>query len=88
MAQLDRFIKTEVDDVSDDPSKVRELPFDLDTAIRVLRQAGFYDHAVYLAKRYEEHEVYLRIQLEDACDYKGALQYIRKLGPVAVSPRP
>ncbi|KAF8699748.1 hypothetical protein AX14_000902 [Amanita brunnescens Koide BX004] len=57
-----------------------ELPFDLDTAIRVCRQAGYFEHASYLAKKYEHHEDYLRIQIEDAGNYKEALQYLRVLG--------
>jgi len=61
-----------------------ELPFDLDTAIRVCRQAGYYEHAVYLAKKHGKHEDYLRIQIEDAHRYKDALDYLRSLGPAAV----
>ncbi|KAH7890168.1 hypothetical protein F5I97DRAFT_645537 [Phlebopus sp. FC_14] len=43
----------------------REPPFDLDTAIRVCRQAGFFEHAAYLAKRWGRHEDYLRVLVED-----------------------
>lgn len=57
-----------------------ELPFDLETAIRVCRQAGYFEHASYLAKKHERHEDYLRIQIEDAGNYKEALQYLRVLG--------
>lgn len=53
-----------------------ELPFDLETAIRVCRQAGYFSHAAYLAQRYGEHREYLRIQIEDAKDYKDALMYV------------
>jgi len=59
------------------------LPFDLDTAIRVCRQAGYFEHASYLAKKYERHEDYLRIQIEDAGKHKDALLYLRKLGTEA-----
>lgn len=83
-ARLDNFIKTETSR-SGDKGESQELPFDLDTAIRVCRQAGFYEHAVYLAKKYQRHEDYLRIQLEDAKDYEDALGYIRQLGPKMVS---
>jgi hypothetical protein len=68
-----------------DGEETEELPFDLVTAIRVCRQAGYFEHASYLAKKYERHEDYLRIQIEDAGSYKEALQYLRKLGPEAVS---
>ncbi|TFK36435.1 hypothetical protein BDQ12DRAFT_686883 [Crucibulum laeve] len=75
--RLDSFIKTESRKDSE------ELPFDLDTAIRVCRQAGYFEHAGYLAKKYERHEDYLRIQIEDAGKYSEALAYLRKLGPEA-----
>nr|XP_019013036.1 vacuolar membrane protein [Kwoniella pini CBS 10737]OCF51817.1 vacuolar membrane protein [Kwoniella pini CBS 10737] len=80
-ARLDSFIKTEArrSDISGD----EELPFDLDTAIRVCRQAGFYEHATYLAKKFGRHEEYLRIQIEDAGEIGEALRYLRNLGPEA-----
>ena len=52
------------------------------------RQAGFFEHATYLAERYGRHEEYLRIQIEDAEEYVDALRYLRSLGPVAVSAKP
>lgn len=82
--RLDSFIKTESKRDSGDPE---ELPFDLDTAIRVCRQAGYFEHAGYLAKKYDRHEDYLRIQIEDAGNVKDALEYLRKLGPEAVCVR-
>lgn len=57
-----------------------EPPFDLETAIRVCRQAGYFDHAVWLAKRYGEHQEYLRIQIEDVDDVTESLSYLRTLG--------
>jgi vacuolar protein sorting-associated protein 11 len=81
VGRLDSFIKTESKRNGADAD---ELPFDLDTAIRVCRQAGYFDHASYLAKKYERHEDYLRIQIEDAGNVKDALAYLRKLGPEAV----
>ncbi|KAG5641397.1 hypothetical protein DXG03_005350 [Asterophora parasitica] len=80
VSRLDSFIKTEAKRNADDTD---ELPFDLETAIRVCRQAGYYEHASYLAKKYERHEDYLRIQIEDAGNYADALLYLRKLGPDA-----
>ncbi|ORY30605.1 putative vacuolar membrane protein [Naematelia encephala] len=79
-ARLDAFIKTEASRGSTD---LDDLPFDLDTAIRVCRQAGFYEHATYLAKKYGRHEEYLRIQIEDAQEWTDALKYLRSLGPDA-----
>ena len=42
-----------------------EPQFDLDMAIRVCQQAGFFEQAVYLAKRWGRHEDYLRVVVED-----------------------
>lgn len=82
VARLDSFIKAESHRaVTGDKD---ELPFDLQTAIRVCRQAGYFEHASYLAKKYERHEDYLRIQIEDAENYRDALDYVRKLGPESV----
>ncbi len=82
-SRLDRFLKSE--SLQSDTGHDGELPFDLDTAIRVCRQAGFYEHAVYLARKYNKHEDYLSIQIEDAKDYADALTYLRSLGPAMVS---
>lgn len=83
VARLDSFIRTEsLRSVSANPD---ELPFDLQTAIRVCRQAGYFEHASYLAKKYERHEDYLRIQIEDTENYADALSYVQKLGSTAVS---
>ncbi|KAG1757831.1 hypothetical protein EDB19DRAFT_1891520 [Suillus lakei] len=71
VARLDSFIKTE-SRRSGAAELKGDLPFDLDTAIRVCRQAGYFDHASYLAKRYKRHEEYLRVMIEDAGKYLGA----------------
>ncbi|KAG9123180.1 hypothetical protein FRC07_000144 [Ceratobasidium sp. 392] len=84
--RLDQFIKTEVQrpptsaQGPDATPSVSALPFDLDTAIRVCRQAGYFEHAAYLAKKYSRHEEYLRIQVEDAQNYAEALEYLRGMG--------
>ncbi|KAK7684969.1 hypothetical protein QCA50_011804 [Cerrena zonata] len=61
VARLDSFIKTESKRSSEGDKN--ELPFDLDTAIRVCRQAGYFDHASYLAKKYERHEITCKSKL-------------------------
>ena len=81
MTRLDAFIKTES---HKNQSQGDGPPFDLETAIRVCRQAGYFEHAVYLAKKYKRHEDYLRIQIEDAGNYKDALAYVQEMGPDAV----
>ncbi|KAG9077413.1 hypothetical protein FS749_010714 [Ceratobasidium sp. UAMH 11750] len=84
--RLDQFIKTEVQrpptsaEGPDATPSAPALPFDLDTAIRVCRQAGYFEHAAYLAKKYTRHEEYLRIQVEDAQNYAEALEYLRGMG--------
>lgn len=77
-ARLDSFIKTEVRRQDGE-----SLPFDLETAIQVCRQAGFYEHATYLARKFGRHEDYLRIQIENAEEYEDAIRYLRSLGPEA-----
>ncbi|ORX37189.1 hypothetical protein BD324DRAFT_430480 [Kockovaella imperatae] len=71
LASLDAFLNSEMTD--------DELPFDLDTAIRVCRQGAFFAHASFLAQRWGRHEEYLRIQIEDAGEFLAALRYLRGL---------
>jgi len=88
VSRLDTFIKTESRRThisSGDGSAKTGLPFDLDTAIRVCRQAGYYEHAAYLANKYERHEDYLRIMIEDSGDLRRAGDYLKRLGAEAVS---
>ncbi|KAI9350402.1 hypothetical protein BD770DRAFT_157922 [Pilaira anomala] len=70
VSRLDQFIKTDTD-----------LNFDLETAISVCRLAGYFEHAVYLAEKFQEHDMYLDIVIEDMKNYETALAYIKKLGP-------
>ena len=74
VAKVDAFVRSEgrvVGTLAFDSKAVpgegasREPPFDLDTAIRVCRQAGFFEQAAYLAKRWGRHEDYLRVVVED-----------------------
>ena len=46
---------------------------------QVCRQAGYYEHALFLAEKHHQHNLYLKIQLEDIKDYQKALTYIAKL---------
>lgn len=64
-----------------------EVHFDVETAIKVLRQAGYYSHALYLAENHAHHEWYLKIQLEDIkvgevflwaeCHFEDTLEIIK-----------
>jgi hypothetical protein len=74
VAKLDQFIKAEGDH-----------RFDVETAVRVCRAAGYYEHALWVAKRAGEHEWYLKILLEDLGRYEEALHYIGALSTFEVS---
>ncbi|XP_071804394.1 vacuolar protein sorting-associated protein 11 homolog [Asterias amurensis] len=68
-SKLDEFIMT----------KDKEVDFDVETAIKVCRQAGYYKHALFLAEKHGQHDWYLKIQLEDIKNYQKSLTYIAKL---------
>lgn len=72
--KLEKFIKSPGD-----------LKFDLDTAISMCRQGGYYDQAAYLATKHDEHELVVDILIEDSKKYAEALQYIWHLEPEIVS---
>ena len=55
------------------------MDFDVETAIKVCRSAGYYNHALSLAQKHEQHTWYLKVQLEDIKDYQTALEYMGKL---------
>jgi vacuolar protein sorting-associated protein 11 len=56
------------------------LQFDVETALRVLKSAGYSDHAAALAQSRGYHDWYLRIQLERPHpNYADALRYISGL---------
>jgi len=69
--KLEDFIKSPGDD----------LKFDLDTAISMCRQGGYYDQAAYLARKHGEHELVVDILIEDSKRYAEALAYIWRLEP-------
>lgn len=55
------------------------IKFDVEIAIKVLRGAGFYDFAVYLAKKHQKHDSFFRIQLEDKNNSEAALEYMNEM---------
>lgn len=73
--KLDAFIRT--------PG---ELKFDLDTAIPMCRQGGYYEQAAYLATKYGDSEMVIDILIEDCKKYAEALQYIWRLPPDSAYP--
>ncbi|XP_067935416.1 vacuolar protein sorting-associated protein 11 homolog isoform X2 [Watersipora subatra] len=56
-----------------------EVTFDIETAIKVLRQADYHGHALQLAQKHSRHEWYLKIQLENIKDFGAALKYMQDL---------
>ncbi|KAJ2880784.1 Vacuolar protein sorting-associated protein 11 [Coemansia asiatica] len=72
--RLNQFIHTQED-----------YQFDVDTAIHVCRQAGFYEQALYLADKFFKTEMYLKLKVEDQNDIRSALAYMRKLDDADVS---
>ncbi|GAB4818399.1 hypothetical protein N2152v2_005445 [Parachlorella kessleri] len=59
--------------------KPAQLPFDVETAIKVLRGAGYAEHALYVALAAEEPQTYLDILLEDCHRYDEGLEFMRGL---------
>jgi vacuolar protein sorting-associated protein 11 len=70
VAKLEEFIKSPGD-----------LKFDLDTAITMCRQGGYYDQAAYLARKHNEHELVVDILVEDCKKYEETLAYVSRLDP-------
>lgn len=60
--------------------------FDLETAISMCRQGGYYDQAVFLAKKNKEHEIVIDILIEDSKKYEEALDYVWRLDPEMAFP--
>ncbi|GJN74028.1 hypothetical protein PLICBS_008112 [Purpureocillium lilacinum] len=73
--KLEKFIKSPGD-----------LKFDLDTAIAMCRQGGYYEQAAYLAKRHGETELVVDILIEDSKSYDEALDYIWRQDPEVAYP--
>ena len=53
--------------------------FDFDTAISMCRQGGYYDQAVFLARKHHEHEIVVDVLIEDSKKYVEALDYVWRL---------
>ena len=58
-----------------------DLKFDLDTAILMCRQGGYYDQAAFLARRHNEHGLVVDVLIENLKKYAEALAYIVRLEP-------
>ena len=71
----------DVDKLEEFIKRPGELKFDLDTAIVMCRQGGYYDQAAFLARRHDEHGLVVDILIEDMKEYSEALAYIVRLEP-------
>jgi tetratricopeptide (TPR) repeat protein len=76
----------DIDKLEDFIKQPGELKFDLDTAILMCRQGGYYDQAAFLARRHNEHGLVVDILIEDLKKYAEALAYIVRLEPVDTYP--
>ncbi|KIX00050.1 uncharacterized protein Z518_10977 [Rhinocladiella mackenziei CBS 650.93] len=73
--KLDAFIRT--------PGTTK---FDVETAISMCRQGGYFEQAAYLATKHGENELVIDILIEDSKKYAEALQYIWRLNPESAYP--
>ena len=74
--------------------------FDVDNAIIVCRNSGFYQQALGIASKFEQHDWYIKIQIEDLELFEEAISYLldlsfdtfvktlTKYGAVLVTKRP
>ncbi|KAJ5313422.1 uncharacterized protein N7443_000306 [Penicillium atrosanguineum] len=60
-----------------------ELKFDLETAIAMCRQGGYFEQAAYLATKHGENDMVVDILIEDSKKYAEAVEYIWRLEPEA-----
>lgn len=55
------------------------IKFDVEIAIRVLREAGFQEFAKYLARKHQKHELFFKVQIEDDNTSEPALDYMNEM---------
>ncbi|RYC54068.1 hypothetical protein CHU98_g12144 [Xylaria longipes] len=72
--KLEKFIRSEGD-----------LKFDLETAINMCRQGGYFEQAAYLATKHGESDLVVDILIEDSKRYSEALDFIWHLDAETVS---
>ncbi|KAI1328080.1 vacuolar protein sorting protein-like protein [Xylariaceae sp. FL0255] len=73
--KLEKFIKSEGD-----------LKFDVDTAINMCRQGGYFEQAAYLATKHGDSDLVVDILIEDSKAYPEALDFIWHLDVEAAYP--
>lgn len=55
------------------------IKFDVEIAIRVLRDAGFHEFAIYLARKHKKNEFFFKVQIEDDNNSEAALDYMNEM---------
>lgn len=65
--------------IHSDEEGTRHLKFDATNAINVLRSANCHQEALYLAKKHNLYDFYIKILCEDICNYSDTLAYIGSL---------
>ncbi|KAI5291018.1 hypothetical protein KEM54_006646 [Ascosphaera aggregata] len=68
---------TKLDSFIRESGPIGGLKFDLDTAIRMCRQGGYFEQAAYLAEKYGESDLVVDILVEDSKDYNKAIEFLR-----------
>ncbi|KAJ3252077.1 Vacuolar protein sorting-associated protein 11 [Boothiomyces macroporosus] len=66
MSKIDEFIDT-------------SLTFDVETAITVCRQASFFQQALRIASKFQQHDWFIKIQIEDLELYDESIEYLTVL---------
>ncbi|KAL3155173.1 hypothetical protein ABBQ32_013114 [Trebouxia sp. C0010 RCD-2024] len=72
--KLDRFLRG-----SGAPDSTPSLNFDVETAVKVCRAAGYFQHALFVCQAAAETQWYLDILLEDMQSWEDALAYLQDL---------
>lgn len=75
--KLDRFIRENLEQGAG--SNHASSTLDVDTAINMCRQAGYFEQAIYLAERAGEDEIVVGLLGEELGKWEIAMQYLRRL---------
>lgn len=77
--KLNSFIGVGVGHENGRPMDKPKIKFDVETAVKVLRMAGYYSHALAIAKSANEPHWYVDILLEDLGDYDEGIKFVFSL---------
>lgn len=77
--KLNSFIGVGVGHENGHPMDKPKIKFDVETAVKVLRMAGYYSHALAIAKSANEPHWYVDILLEDLGNYDEGIKFVFSL---------